>query len=146
MKGISRITVQSEGSSDGKQQPSDTDSAFQNGINITNPSDSEHQSLDDEGLLQDDLHIVDQGDMPKPDGIVFKTLKRPEVSNMVKEGINDRFAEPIKWPEIGNIPEKELAPGYFGKVFPKLFPYGRADITCPSFGKKLPSVVGYNIC
>ena len=107
-------------------------------IPAKNSSDEEHQSLDaDDGLLQDGLNTDDQGDLPRPDGMVFETLKRPEVSNMVKEGISDKFTDPVAWPEIGAIPEKELQPGFFRKVFPKLFPYGRADITCSRWGKKI---------
>ena len=88
-------------------------------------------------MIQDDINLDDGGDMPRPDGIVFETLKRPEVSNMVKEGISDRFVDEISWPEIGPFPEKEFSVGFFRKSFPREFPYGRGDITCPRFGKKV---------
>ena len=64
-------------------------------------SDVDHQSVNDDGLLQDD----EQSDMPRPDGMVFETLKRPEVSNMVKNGINDRYVDTVDWPERGERPE-----------------------------------------
>ena len=107
---------------------------------ITDPTkdlyNAEHQSLNDDVFLQDVLD-AEEGDMPRPEGFVFETFKRPEVSNMVQKGIDDRFPQTIAWPEKGTIPASEFLPGWFRKAFPKLFPYGKADITCSRLGKNV---------
>ena len=101
-----------------------------------NSSDTEHQlSNDDNDLLQDRLNVDEQGDMPRTEGIVFETIQRPEVSHMLKNIISDKFVDTVAWPEKGTLPESECKPGFFRKSFPKLFPDGRGDITCPGFGK-----------
>ena len=99
-------------------------------------SDADQQfSDDDNDLLEDELNIDDQGDMPRTEGIVFQTIQKPEVANMVKNVISDKFVDSVDWPERGTLPENEFKPGFFRKAFPRLFPDGRADITCPGFGK-----------
>ena len=131
--------------SDGKQQSLDENVLLQDGHEIgpniasscNDLTDPEKQSLEDEGLLRDGVYIDNEGDMPRPDGIVFETLKRPEVSNMVKKGISERFVDPVAWPERGTLPQKEFLAGWFRKAFPRLFPYGRADWTCARIGQKV---------
>ena len=44
---------------------------------------AEGQSIDDDNSA-DDMISNEDGDMPRPDGIVLETLKRGEVSNMVQ--------------------------------------------------------------
>ena len=100
-------------------------------------SDVEDQSLNDDGLLQDELNIDDEGYMPRSDGIVFETFKRPEVSNRLKDGISNKFVDTIAWPERGTFPENELRYGFFRKSFPRHFPDGKGDITCAGFGKAI---------
>ena len=128
LKGISKITAPAKKKKDSEQQPLDDND---------DDGDDDDDNDGDDGMIQDDINLDDGGDMPRPDGIVFETLKRPEVSNMVKEGISDRFVDEISWPEIGPFPEKEFSVGFFRKSFPREFPYGRGDITCPRFGKKV---------
>ena len=91
----------------------------------------------DEGSLQDQVNYEEEGDMPRTEGIVFETLKRPQVSNMVQNRLTDKFVETVDWPERGSLPEKEFNHGWFGKAFPKIFPYGRGDITCVGLGKNV---------
>ena len=96
---------------------------------------ADHQSLNDDDTFQDVIDIEDQCDMPIPEGIVFETLKKAEISNMVQEGINEKFDKHVAWPERGKLPESEFSHGWFRKAFPRLFPYGKADFTVSRFIK-----------
>ena len=76
-------------------------------------SDADQQfSDDDNDLLEDELNIDDQGDMPRTEGIVFQTIQKPEVANMVKNVISDKFVDSVDWPERGTLPENEFKPGF----------------------------------
>ena len=98
---------------------------------------TEQQSLNDDEFLQAVIDIEEQGDLPRPEAIVPETLQRTEISNMVKNAIQDRVDVSVAWPERGLLPESEYLPGWFRKAFPRHFPDGNGDITCARLGENV---------